>query len=404
MPFLVAMTEQRGPQRHTGARRRLRRPAQRLRIGLIQGVCAVAGLLLALVAVRIDLTPVFPATTTAPVMLTIAFSVVSLVTIIFSLLFTVVQWVYGTFSLRLRRFEDHPMTWWVFGTAIGTFVYSLTATLLSARNESVSWVVPGVTFLLTLVALVMMRQVQLAAFTSVQLGPTLQELCVEGLDVAAKTFPDPFDATSRPLTPHHEGQPTSIRWDHAPCVLQQIDESALVAEAARNEAFIRISLPVGAPVAPGTVVAHVWGSTQVDLGQVLITGSSRTRAQDPLLPLRVMADIALKALSPAVNDPATAVQAMDALSPVLTSLATRNLDIGLLADGSGRVVAELVVPTWEVILAESLDDLVVCAAPLPLSARRLRALLTDLEAASPVERRPAVRRRLERLEVRVGAT
>ena len=88
------------------------------------------------------------------------------------------------------------------------------------------------------------------------------------------------------MTLHHEAQPTSIRWDHAPCVPQQIDESALVAEAARNEAFIRIVSWSEHPVAPGTVVAHVWGSTQVDLGQVLITGSSRTRAQDPLLPLR----------------------------------------------------------------------------------------------------------------------
>ena len=330
-------------------------------------------------------------------MLTIAFSVVSLVTIIFSLLFTVVQWVYGTFSLRLRRFEDQPLTWWVFGTAIGIFVYSLTAVLLSAREESVSWVVPGLTFLLTLLALVMMRQVQVGAFTSVQLGPTLQQLCAEGLEVAAATFPEPYAGSVAAPSMERVGDPTLIRWGRSPRVLQQIDESALVAKASAAGAFVRMTLPVGSLATSETVIAEVWGPAPADLQRVLITGSSRTRAQDPLLPIRVITDIALKALSPAVNDPATAVQAMDTLSPILTSLAARDLAIGLLADGEGQVVAEVVVPTWEDILTESLDDLVVCAAALPLSSRRLERLLTDLADAAPPERRPAVQRRLKRL-------
>ena len=102
--------------------RKLRHPSHHLRIGLVQAACAIGGLLLAMLSVRLPWEPQFTSASTVPVMLAMAFSVVGLITIIFSLLFTVVQWVYATFSMRLRKFESQPLTWWVFGLAIGIFV------------------------------------------------------------------------------------------------------------------------------------------------------------------------------------------------------------------------------------------------------------------------------------------
>jgi hypothetical protein len=59
--------------------------------------------------------------------------------------------------------------------------------------------------------------------------------------------------------------------------------------------------------------------------------------QDPLFAFRLLADIGLRALSPAVNDPATAVQVLDTMQSILSPLVTRDLDVADIADGSGAV-------------------------------------------------------------------
>lgn len=337
--------------------------------------------------------PLFPREVTIPVMLTIAFSIVGLVTILFSLMFTVVQWVYGTFSLRRRQLEDRALPWWVFGLTIGIFVYSLAALLLTSREAQVSWAVPGLTFLGTLVALVLMRQLQISAFSSVQLGATLQSLIAEGLDVADTVYPLQFGEVPRPQAPVLGGEPAVVTWQLGPARVQQLDEAALVHVAATSGSFIRLTAGVGDLVTQGQPVAHVHGPVGPGLEKVFVTGAERTPRQDPLLPVRVISDVALRALSPAVNDPATATAALDGLGPVLSRIAGKDLDTGLLMDPTGRVVAEVPVPTWEDFLSESLDDLVVCAAPMPSVARRLDRLLADLADAAPAERRAPVEAR-----------
>jgi hypothetical protein len=56
----------------------------------------------------------------------------------------------------------------------------------------------------------------------------------------------------------------------------------------------------------------------------LVTGQERTFHQDPLFAFRLLADIGLRALSPAVNDPATAVQVLDTMQSILSPLVTRD--------------------------------------------------------------------------------
>ena len=84
-------------------------------------------------------------------------------------------------------------------------------------------------------------------------------------------------------------------------------------------------------------IADVHGG---DLGQqavlrAIVPGRERTFDQDPLLAFRLLADIALRALSPAINDPATAVQVLDCLESLLGPLAARNALAGQLADAEG---------------------------------------------------------------------
>src|SRR5579884_3458107 len=85
----------------------------------------------------------------------------------------------------------------------------------------------------------------------------------------------------------------------------------------------------------------------------LRVGEERTFEQDPAFALRVLADIALRAVAPAVNDPTTAVQALDAMDDLLRALATRDLDIMHVRAPDGAIRVSLVLPTWPHRLASN---------------------------------------------------
>ena len=64
-------------------------------------------------------------------------------------------------------------------------------------------------------------------------------------------------------------------------------------------------------------------------------GTDRTFEQDPKYPIRLLVDIAIKALSPAINDPTTAVQALDQIEDLLLRLGRHDLDSGYASDAKG---------------------------------------------------------------------
>lgn len=109
-----------------------------------------------------------------------------------------------------------------------------------------------------------------------------------------------------------------------------------------------------------------------------MTGPERSFDQDPLLAFRLLADIALRALSPAVNDPATAVQAIDSLEGLLSLLAARAGRAEQLTDDAGVVRVILRLPRWEDFARSCLDDLITAAVGSPMVLLRLRDLLARL--------------------------
>jgi uncharacterized membrane protein len=77
------------------------------------------------------------------------------------------------------------------------------------------------------------------------------------------------------------------------------------------------------------------------------TGEERTFEQDPTLAFRVLADIALRALSPAINDPTTAVQVLDCEESLLRMLVYRDPYVGEITGPDGRTRVLLNLPDWE---------------------------------------------------------
>ena len=111
----------------------------------------------------------------------------------------------------------------------------------------------------------------------------------------------------------------------------------------------------------------------------------------------MLADIGLRALSPAVSDPTTAVQALDTMDGLLRVLAIRDLAVGHVRDTEGTVRVEVVLPTWDDYLAVSLDEMIALPALSPTVSRRILRLLDELAAITPPSRHAALERRRRQL-------
>jgi uncharacterized membrane protein len=164
---------------------------------------------------------------------------------------------------------------------------------------------------------------------------------------------------------------------------------------------------VGETLVEDAVLLRVRGSAQ-NLPEQLLRravrlATTRTHEQDPKYAIRLLVDIAIRALSPAINDPTTAVQALDQIEDLLRRLGRRQLDAGYARDGTGTIRVTFPVPTWQDYLALSFDEIRLFGATSVQVVRRLRSALVGLaDTVAGQERRDEVLRYLDHLNRGVG--
>jgi uncharacterized membrane protein len=155
-------------------------------------------------------------------------------------------------------------------------------------------------------------------------------------------------------------------------------------------------------VVEGTVLFRVHGAkTQIAeaaLKNALEMGLERTFEQDPKYAIRLLVDIAIKALSPAINDPTTAVQALDQVEDLLLRLGRSRLQAGVAHDAGGTLRLVISEPRWEDFVILAFDEIRHFGATSVQVMRRMRALISDLISVLPDERHPALRHYQERLD------
>ncbi len=115
-------------------------------------------------------------------------------------------------------------------------------------------------------------------------------------------------------------------------------------------------------------------------------------------------DIAIKALSPAINDPTTALQAIDQIEDLLRRVSTRRIAAGEINDGEGALRLVHRRPSWDDFVDLSFTEIRRDGAGSVQVERRLRALLLDLVEEAPVARRVALEAQLALLDETVGRT
>ncbi|WP_431958145.1 DUF2254 family protein [Nocardia lijiangensis] len=347
---------------------------RRLRAGLAQLALVAAGMSLGLAVPGIDRGPQVPARPVINMLFSVGLSVIGAVAVIFSLLFLVVQWVATTFTPRLTLFRDAPIVWRTFGYAIAIVAFCVTAALAIGNDTEVSVAAPIVAVVLLLGLLAMLRTLQLRAFSAIQLAPALSSIAARGRAILADLYPQD---TGPAAAPDPAALRATVTWPHPPAALQRIEVDRLVETARSANAVVVLRSTPGATLHYGSPVAEVYGAELVVTAvlDALVVGNERTFEQDPLLAFRLLADIALRALSPAVHDPATAVQAMDELGDLLGWVAAARLEPLRLTDrdDAERLVVQL--PQWEDFVRTGLDDIAAAAVGSPLALTHLRETL-----------------------------
>jgi uncharacterized membrane protein len=108
--------------------------------------------------------------------------------------------------------------------------------------------------------------------------------------------------------------------------------------------------------------------------------------QDPTFAFRIVVDIAAKALSPAINDPTTAVLALDQIHRLLRTVAARQLDTGRVRDGAGELRLAYRTPDWEDFVGLAVTEIRQFGRESIQIVRRMRALLETLIKVVPPQR------------------
>jgi uncharacterized membrane protein len=225
----------------------------------------------------------------------------------------------------------------------------------------------------------------------------------EGAHVIEAIYPRPLtEGVPHEARPADERPPRQVVRCPSGGVVLAFDTEGLVAAARKADCTIELVPQVGDFVAKGDPLFSVRGGArsldEANLFHAVALGAERTMEQDPAFPFRIIVDIASKALSPAINDPTTAVLALDQIHHLLRSLGGRRLDTGLVYDRDKSLRLVYRTPDWEDFVSLAVVEIRHFGASSMQVARRLRALLEDLIHAVPAERRPPLEAELRRLQ------
>jgi len=227
----------------------------------------------------------------------------------------------------------------------------------------------------------------------------------EGVAMIRAVYPAP--ATALPpeaVALHEEGQLPRREVEHRDTseIVLAVDIPTLVALARSHDGVIEFVPQVGDFVAEGEplFVLH-GGATAIDdraLHSTVAFGPERTLEQDPMFAFRIIVDIGLKALSPAINDPTTAVLALDQVHRLLRMLGRRRLRGEVILDDGGQPRVIFRTPNWEDYVQVACSEIRACGANNLQIARRMRAMLENLRSTLPEHRRPTLEMQLDLLD------
>jgi uncharacterized membrane protein len=326
----------------------------------------------------------------------------------------VVQMATGTFSARyMRLWYRDPMLKWLLALLIGTLAFSFGLLRRVGNNfvPNLGVSIAGLLLVLSLLQFMVfldryLHRLRPVAVATLVAGYVHREFA--RLRAATVELPDIFAGTFE----SNGQQPTLTVRSARAGAIQAIDAKGLAHWARRHDCLVVLRRRVGDFVPTNAVLFDIFGgaglgsrSDQRRLRGMVALGTERTVEQDPAFAIRVMVDIADKALSAAINDPTTAVQVLDHLEEVLRLIGSGELrSRRWRIDGETRRGLVIPVRTWEQYVSLGVTEIREYGATSIQVMRRMRAMLEELRRDVRPEHRSAVEEELERLEATVAST
>ncbi|WCO67222.1 DUF2254 domain-containing protein [Iamia majanohamensis] len=341
------------------------------------------------------------------VLSTVATATITVAGIAFSISLLVIQLASSQYSPRVVHslFRD-PFTKRVMGLVVGTFTYCLVVlrSVRDALDDGGQAVVPNLSVALALLLGVASILATIAFINhsahSMDVSELLHDVTEESLRAVERGWPTssgPGALEDPPPVEGHEVRFTANGW------IQYVDADALMAVAAPG-GVVRLESEVGRYAVAGTPLATVWPVPDPDdrdplagrLRAAVHVGQSRTLQQDASYGVRQLVDVALRALSPGVNDPTTAQDAIFHLAAVLHEALERDCPPRAVEGDGGRRLLRPEAPDHGDLVDLALDELRVAARALPTVCVYLLEAIHLLCLSQQVVDRPAVREPLLR--------
>jgi uncharacterized membrane protein len=293
----------------------------------------------------------FSEDTAGPLLATIAGATITVAGIVFSVTVVAVQLASSQFSPRvLRGFLRDRFQQVVMGLLVGTFTYAMLA--LGSSASPIPHLTVAVAVVLALAALLaILASIDHTARTMV-VGEIVRRISDETLDTVRRELPladgrspgaaDGADGEAQEVPP---APPSLVVPAPETGWVQQLDADG-VRRALPAGGIARLEVRVGRFAVAGTPLVSVWtGDGELDSDHVreavdesFAIGRSRTMQQDAAFGIRQLADIAMRALSPAINDPTTAWEVVVHLGAVLREILRRQGVARVQRDDEGRLL------------------------------------------------------------------
>lgn len=314
----------------------------------------------------------------------------------FNMLLLAVQMTSGQLSPRMiaRVFEGR-LTKLTVGAFVFAWVYTIAA--LGRVEDRVPQLSIALAIILSLVSVVLFLYLVQNAIKSLRPGAILTDLARDTRTAIETVYPEKFskagdehagvglDSSRATRTIAHQG--------HSGVVLA-FNVGDLVSMAKQADCAVEIIPQVGDFLARGEDLFRVHGAAasldEERLRRCVAMGAERTLVQDPAFGFRIIVDIATKALSPAINDPTTAVLAIDQLHHLLHLLGERRLETGAVRDAAGKVRLIYRTPCWEDFISLATTEIRLYGTQNPQVTRRLHAMYEHLMRTLPAARTGAL--------------
>lgn len=323
----------------------------------------------------------------------LASGMMALTAIVFSLVFVAVQLGNSSYSPRLLGvLGDDQFLAHALGIFTGTFLYALIAirTIDIIGGPGINIAVLVIAFLWLLASVVVLVCL-LPRIRGLGIGEVLVGLHRRACAAGARVYPVELGGAFRTQAPALGAVTRVIRYTGPPRYVIGIDLARLVRCAAAGDAQLVVPSAIGDELIDGDPLAVVHAAGHpVDeqaVRRAIWLARERTIDNDPAYAIRLLVDIAIRALSPAVNDPTTAVNVLGELDGILRFLGRRRLDDNQSRDGRGVVRVVRAVASWDDLVALALTEIHQYGHDAYQVQRRLSALLRDLPEVLPAERR-----------------